>query len=128
MILTSRSGQFGPVLPIVSKLFPLVLVLVGAYILFLASSVLSQLRLLSKQGLTANSTADRNSIAALQASAGNMRQLITAAFYLWGIMFFVTLIGSNTAIEGEAVFGLLEEGLRTVFLGTRGSVRYKCRA
>ena len=93
-----------PELSVLSKLFLSALALASTYVLFLASTTLSRLRSLSEQGFTAKSSAHPDSVATLQAMARNMRQLITAMFYLWGVVSFISLIGSNAPVEGEGTW------------------------
>ena len=75
-------------LPLLHKLFFLVLFVVGAYSLFSATRVLWCLRTLMASGHFKDVTAIQNEVAGLSARSANMRHQITAAFYLFGIVFF----------------------------------------
>jgi hypothetical protein len=78
-------------LPILPKLFLLVLFLVSIYTLFSAAVITVRLRSLTNQRRVEDSSSLRGSLAALQARSANLRQLIGATFYLFGLMFFLTL-------------------------------------
>lgn len=75
-------------LPLLHKLFFLLLFIVGVYSLFSAMKVLARVRSLMASGHSKDVTALQKEVAALSARSANMRHLITASFYLFGIVFF----------------------------------------
>jgi len=75
-------------LPLLHKLFFFLLFVVGAYYLFSATKALARVRSLMTSGHSKDETSLQNEVAALSAQSANTRHLITASFYLFGIVFF----------------------------------------
>jgi hypothetical protein len=75
-------------LPLLHKLFFLVLFLVCVYSLLSATKILMRVSSLMASGNPKYVTTLQNEVAALSARSANMRHLITASFYLFGIVFF----------------------------------------
>lgn len=75
-------------LPLLHKLFFIVLFVVGVYSLFSAAKILAGVRSLKALGQSRDVPALQNDVAALYAWSANVRHLITATFYLFGILFF----------------------------------------
>lgn len=75
-------------LPLLHKLFLLLLFVVGIYSLFSATKILAGVRSVMASGQSRDVPAFQNEVAALYARSANVRQLITATFYLFGIVFF----------------------------------------
>lgn len=94
-------------LPLLHKLFFLVLFVVGAYSLFSATRVLWRLRTLMASGHSKDVTAIQNEVAGLSARSANMRHLITAAFYLFGIVFFWGLRFTLWTPDSKTPVGIL---------------------
>jgi hypothetical protein len=67
------------------RLFCLILVLVGIYTLFSAATITVRARLLS------NRPRSGSAVDALHAWSVNLKQLLDATFYLFGLVFFFTL-------------------------------------
>jgi hypothetical protein len=75
-------------LPLLHKLFLFLLLVVGVYSLFSAAKILSGVRSVMASGQSRDVPAFQNEAAALYARSANVRHLITATFYLFGIVFF----------------------------------------
>jgi hypothetical protein len=73
------------------RAFWLILSLVSVCTLFHAAATMVRLRSLMKQGQTEHASSARISLAALQARSANLRQPISAALYLFGLIFFLSL-------------------------------------
>jgi hypothetical protein len=78
-------------LPFIPKLFLLVLFVVGVYSFASAAKILFRLRSLASSGRSEDNSALRTELATLSARSANTRQLITASFYLFGMIFFWSL-------------------------------------
>ena len=76
-------------LPLLHKVFFFLLFVVGAYSLFSATKVLARVRSLMTSGHSKDEISLQNQVAALSAQSANTRHLITASFYLFGIVFFL---------------------------------------
>jgi hypothetical protein len=75
-------------LPLLHKLFFFVLFIVGVFSLFSATKILASIRSLMSSGQSRNAAALQNEVAVLYARSSNVRYLIKATFYLFGIVFF----------------------------------------
>jgi hypothetical protein len=75
-------------LPLLHKLFFSVLFVVGVYSLLSAAKILARVRSLMAVGQSRDVPALQNDVAALYARSAHVRHLITATFYLFGIVFF----------------------------------------
>jgi hypothetical protein len=87
-------------LPLLHKMFLLLLFVVGVYSSFSATKILAGVRSVRASGQSRVVPAFQNEVAALYARSASMRHLITATFYLFGIVFFwgcVSLCGRPTA-------------------------------
>jgi hypothetical protein len=78
-------------LPLIQKLFCLVLGVVGVYSLFSAIVVMGRLRSLSVRPQKEDNSSVQQSIAALHNQCTNVQQLIRATFYLFGLVLFLGL-------------------------------------
>jgi hypothetical protein len=78
-------------LPILYRLFFLILSVVSIYTLFAASVVAVRLLSLRSRPESADALFLGQSLAALRARCENMRQLISGTFYLFGFIFFLRL-------------------------------------
>jgi hypothetical protein len=76
-------------LPMLVKAFCLVLFLVGIYTLYSASTIMVRLRSLTGQPTTGDTPLFQHSLAALQCRSANLRQLLSAIFYLFGLVFLL---------------------------------------
>jgi hypothetical protein len=94
-------------LPFLHKLFSFVLFTVGAYSLFSATKVLAGLRSLMASGRPTDLPTFENEVAALSARAANTRHLITASFYLFGIVFFWGLRFALWTPDSKTPVGIL---------------------
>jgi hypothetical protein len=88
-------------LPTLLNLFFVILTLVTIYTVFSASSVVVRLRSLTNQRKVMDASSVRYSLAALHIRAENIRQMVGAASYLFGFVFFLvlpwaTLIADNS--------------------------------
>jgi hypothetical protein len=73
------------------RLFCLILSLVSAYSLLSATVILVRLRSLTNRSKVEDLSSIQRSLATLHAQSANLHQLIGAAFYLFGFIFFLTL-------------------------------------
>jgi hypothetical protein len=73
------------------RVFWFILSLVSVCTLFHAAAIMVRLRSLMKQGQTEHASSARISLAALQSRSANLRQPISAALYLFGLIFFLSL-------------------------------------
>jgi len=80
-----------PQVPMLLKLFFLILSLVGVYTMFSALVAVVRLRSLTNQREVLDASSLQHSLAALHIRADNMRQLVGATFYLFGFIFFLVL-------------------------------------
>lgn len=94
-------------LPLLHRLFFFALFVVGAYSLFSATKVLARVRSLMASGHPKDVTALQNEVAALSARSANMRHLITASFYLFGIVFFWGLRFTLWTPDSKTPVGIL---------------------
>jgi hypothetical protein len=78
-------------LPTMLRLFFLTLALATIYSLFSATAILVRLRSIVNPSQSKDVAALQRSVAALHARSANVRQLILATFYLFGIVFFFGL-------------------------------------
>jgi hypothetical protein len=84
--------------PILLRLFFLILSLVSIYTLVSASAVVVRLRSLTNQREVVDTCSPQRSLAALRIRAENIRQLVGATFYLFGFIFFLTLPGATITL------------------------------
>ena len=75
-------------LPVLGRIFLLLLLLVSIYSLYSTCIILVRLRSLSKQRTFEDKNSLRRSLALLKQRAANLRQLILASFHLFGLTFF----------------------------------------
>jgi hypothetical protein len=102
-------------LPLLHKLFFIFLFAVAVYSLFSAAQILAGVRSLMAFGQSRDVPALQNDVAALYARSANVRHLITATFYLFGIVFFWGLRFTLWTPDGKtSVFSLV--------LGSRANV------
>ena len=78
-------------LPLLHKLFFLILTGVGAYSFFSAATILARLRSIMKCSESEDIPHLRLSVASLNARAGNVRQLLGVMFCLFGLLFLLGL-------------------------------------
>ena len=78
-------------LPLLLKLFFLVLALVSFYTLFSAAVTMVRLRSLSDKRHVEDESSLHRSLATLDARSSNLRQLVGATFFLFGFVFFLKL-------------------------------------
>jgi hypothetical protein len=95
-------------LPILPKLFFLMLSLVSIYTLRSASVIKVRLHSLKKQRQVEDVSSLQRSVAALQARCANVRQLIGATFYIFGFIFFLALpLATRTLDNSRTPVGIL---------------------
>jgi hypothetical protein len=94
-------------LPLLHKLFFVVLFIVGVYSLFSATKILAGVRSLMALGQSRDVPDLQNEVAALYARSANVRHLITAMFYLFGIVFFWGLRFTLWTPDGKTSVSLL---------------------
>lgn len=101
--------------PALPKLFLLILAVVGIHTLYLATIILVRLRSLTNH--VKDDSSVRRLVAALQNRSANMRQLITAAFYLFGLAFFIALPSAFSLLALTKIPGvtLILENLQVHF-------------
>src|ERR1700722_11299735 len=90
--------------PALPKLFLLILAVVGIRTLYSATIILVRLRSLKNH--VKDDSSVRRLMAALQNRSANMRQLIVATFYLFGLMFFMALPSAFNSIALTKVPGV----------------------
>ena len=78
-------------LPIVARLFFLLLSLISIYTLFTAIVIMMRLLSLTNQRQAEDASSVQRSVVALQTRSANVQQLIGATFYLFGLIFFLSL-------------------------------------
>ena len=78
-------------LPMLLKLFVLILTLVSIHTLVSSSIILVRLHSLAKRRAAETASSLRRSVFVLQIRVMRMRQLVGATFYLFGFVFFLTL-------------------------------------
>jgi hypothetical protein len=78
-------------LPTTARLFVPILAVVAIYSLVSATAILVRLRSIMNPSQSKNVAALQRSVDALHARSANVRQLILATFYLFGIVFFFGL-------------------------------------
>jgi hypothetical protein len=94
-------------LPLLHRLFFLVLFVVLVYSLFSATKVLWRVRSLTASGHSKDVTAMQKEVAALSGRSANTRHLITASFYLFGIVFFWGLRFTLATPDSKIPVGIL---------------------
>jgi hypothetical protein len=94
-------------LPILHRLFFLVLSLVSIYALFSATMIMVRLRLISNHRQVEKACSVHRSLAALHVRSANLRQLIGATFYLFGFIFFLTLPLATKTLDSRTPVGWL---------------------
>ena len=101
-------------LPLLHKLFFIFLFAVAVYSLFSAAQILAGVRSLMAFGQSRDVPALQNDVAALYARSANVRHLITATFYLFGIVFFlgVTFHSVDTRRQDFSLFTRLGESCK----------------
>jgi hypothetical protein len=103
-------------LPLLHKLFLFLLFVVGIYSLFSATKILAGVRSVMASGQSRDVSAFQNELAVLYARSANVRQLITATFYLFGIVFFWGLRFTLWTPDGKtSVFQLVLENFFLYF-------------
>jgi hypothetical protein len=88
-------------LPMLLKLFFLILSLVSIYTLFSAFVAVVRLRSLTNQHKVLGTSSLQHSLAALRIRAENMRQLVGATFYLFGFIFFLVLPSATVILDNS---------------------------
>ena len=108
-------------LPLLHKLFFIVLFAVAVYSLFSAAKILAGVRFLMAFGRSRDVPALQNDVAALYARSANVRHLITATFYLFGPVFFAGLRFTLWTPDGKtsSLFTRLGEFLLVFCLRSR---------
>jgi len=97
-------------------MFLLLLFVVGVYSLFSATKILTGVRSVISSGRSRDVPAFQNEVAALYARSANMRHLITATFYFFGIVFFRGLRFTLWTPDGKtSVFQLVLENFFLYF-------------
>jgi hypothetical protein len=86
-------------LPTTARVFVPILAVVAIYSLFSATAILVRLRSTMNPSQPKNAAALQRSVAALHARSANVRQLILATFYLFGIVFFFGLWSARWAAD-----------------------------
>jgi hypothetical protein len=94
-------------LPLLHKLFFFVLFVVGVYSFFSAMKIFSGVRSLVTFDQSRDVPALQNEMAALHARSANVLHLITATFYLFGIVFFWGLRFALWTPDSKTPVGLL---------------------
>jgi hypothetical protein len=88
-------------LPMLLRLFFLVLSLVSVYTLLSASDIMMRLRSLTSQPKVGDASSLQRSLAALRIRSANMRQLLAASFYLFGFIFFLSLPWATVTLDNS---------------------------
>jgi hypothetical protein len=89
-------------------MFLLILSLVSFYTLFSAAVILVRLRSLTSQRHFEEASSLQHSLAMLQARSTNVRQLVGATFYLFGLVFFLALpLATNILGDSKIPMGFL---------------------
>jgi hypothetical protein len=78
-------------LPTTARMFVPILAVIAIYSLFSATAILVRLRSTMNPSQPKDVAALQRSVAVLHARSGNVRQLILATFYFFGIVFFFGL-------------------------------------
>jgi hypothetical protein len=86
-------------------LFCLILAVVGIYTLLSVTVILVRLRSLANRSKVEDVSSIQRSLAALHARSANLHQLIGAAFYLFGFVFFLTLPFAFITLDTSKVPG-----------------------
>jgi hypothetical protein len=94
-------------LPFLHKLFFLVLFIVAVYSLLSATKVLWRIRSLMASRHSKDAAALQCELATLSARSANSRRLITATFYLFGILFFWGLHYTLLTTDSKVSVGFL---------------------
>ena len=87
----------------VHQLFFFLLSLVSIYTLFSATVIMVRLRSLTNQRGVEDVSSFQHSMAVLHTRSENVRQLIGAAFYLFGLILFLTLLSSIKTSDSNSV-------------------------
>lgn len=101
-------------LPALPKLFLLILAVIGFYSLISAAVTLARLRSIMNPSHSRDTMSLRRAVGTLQVRCANVRQLIGAAFYLFGIVFFFSLRFAFVTFDSHTPVGTLI--LRDFFL------------
>jgi hypothetical protein len=94
-------------LPLLHKLFFLILTGVGGYSFFSAATILARLRSIMKCSESEDIPHLQLSIASLNARAGNVRQLIGVMFCLFGLVFLLGLRFAFWTPDSKTPVGIL---------------------
>lgn len=94
-----------PLLPLLLRVFFLVLCLVTAYTLVSAAAVIVRLRSLKKRRQAEDVSSLQRPLAALEARCANMRELVGATFYFFGFLFFLALPMATLIIDNSKTPG-----------------------
>jgi hypothetical protein len=90
-------------LPILPKLFFMILTLVSIYTLFSAVVIMVRLRALANRRQVEDAASIQRSLAALQARLVNVRQLVGSTFYLFGFVFFLALPLATIILDNSRI-------------------------
>jgi hypothetical protein len=94
-------------LPLLHRLFFFVLLVVGVYSLFSAAKILAGVRSLMVPGQSKDVPALQKEVSALHARSANVHHLITATFYLFGMVFFWGLRFALWTPDSKTPVGIL---------------------
>jgi hypothetical protein len=94
-------------LPLMHRLFFLILAVVSIYSLFSATAILVRLRSIMNQRQSEHVSGLQHSMSALHMRSANARQLIGATFYLFGFVFFLGLRFALRTPESHTPVGIL---------------------
>jgi hypothetical protein len=94
-------------LPILPKLFFLILILVSIYTLFSAAVIVVRLHSLRDRRQVGDVSSIQCSLAALQARSANVRQLIGATFYFFGFIYFLALPLATLTLDSKIPLEIL---------------------
>jgi hypothetical protein len=89
------------------KLFVLILVVVSVYSIITAGSVLRRVRSLAASGNNETRSSVQHCVAALDRRCLNLRQLLWAAFFLFGFLFFLELPQATFTPDGRESVGFM---------------------
>ena len=94
-------------LPLLPRLFLLILALVTVYTLASSALIMGRLTSLTRRHRVENLPFSGRPLDALMAWTANLHQLITATFYLFGIVFFFVLRFAKATPENNVPVGTL---------------------
>jgi hypothetical protein len=95
-------------LPELARIYAVLLSVVSIYTVYTALTVLLRLRSLTKQHHSAEITFLRCAAEKLHARCANIRQILVATFYLFGLIFFLILpLATRIADESRTPVGIL---------------------